>query len=256
MDNSDREQALCFRWYDAKENFDFDHEMWKNNNIAGIRLKQMLAYSKIDFADFIPSNESDDTIILNLGNSHNIHHTFPNIDRCCKLIEKNVKFDGIDNMDRINCDMSQDEFTETYVHKREAVMMVGCQDKWKAKNWTIENLLNRYNYIQHNQDLISYTSWPSAFQENHKTKTNYRELNSNEVKWLINNGHFVRIFKKLPKGEIGWIYGETEYNQYMLELMDEYTFPKPMPEDIFQKYHLESDQAYLMLATAETGTNY
>ena len=42
--------------------------------------------------------------------------------------------------------------------------------------------------------------------------------------------------------------------QYMIELMEEYTFPKPMPEDVFNKYHVDVDPAYLMLSTAETGT--
>ena len=74
------------------------------------------------------------------------------------------------------------------------------------------------------------------------------------MKKLINNGYLVKVFKNLPKGELGWWrYGETEYEQYMLELMEEYTFPKPMPEDIFEKYHVDSDQSYLMLATAGTG---
>ena len=74
------------------------------------------------------------------------------------------------------------------------------------------------------------------------------------MKDLINDGNYIRIFYRLPKGDIGWRQGKTEYKPLMLELMEEYSFPKPMPEDIFKKYHIESDQAYLMLATAETGT--
>ena len=80
-----------------------------------------------------------------------------------------------------------------------------------------------------------------------------KDLKSKEVKYLINKGYFVKVFQSLPKSEIGWIYGKTEYKQYMLELMEEYAFPEPMPEDLFQKYHTVSDQAYLMLATAGTG---
>ena len=250
-----RKHALCFSGYDAKDNF--DHERWTNKSIAGIQPKPMLAYARIDFADFIPSNDSDNTIILNLRNSHNIYHTFPKIDRCCKLNEKNVlKYDGIDNMERIKCDIPQDEFTENYVNKREAIMMTGCQDKWKAKSWTIENLLNRYNYTQLKQNIIKPFIWPSAYQKNHETKTYYEDLSSNEVKNSINNGYLVRVFRNLPKGEIGWRYGKTEQKKYMLELMEEYAFPKPMPEDIFHEYHIDSDQAYLMLATAGTGTGY
>ena len=80
-----------------------------------------------------------------------------------------------------------------------------------------------------------------------------KDLKSNEVKNLMDKGYFVKVFQSLPKSEIGWTNGETEYKQYMLELMEEYAFPKPMPEDLFHKYHVVSDQAYLMLATAGTG---
>ena len=73
------------------------------------------------------------------------------------------------------------------------------------------------------------------------------------MKYLIKNGYFAKVFQTLPKSEKGWIYGEREYKQYMLELLEEYDFPKPMPEDQFQKYHTVSDQTYLMLATAGTG---
>ena len=85
-------------------------------------------YSKIDFADIIFSNVSDDTIILNLEHKSKIDHTFPIIDQCCKLNGRNITYDGIDNMERINCDMTQKEFTEEYVNKREAIMMAGLFD--------------------------------------------------------------------------------------------------------------------------------
>ena len=244
---------LILSEYDAKDMF--DHEKWgKNNVIAGIQPKPMLAYSKIDFADFKPTNKSDDTIIINLENSHNIYHTFPKIDRCCKMNGKRIKYDGIDNMERIKCDMPQNEFTEKYVNKREAIMMTGCQEKWKAKNWTIENLLNRYNYISINETEVKYFMWQSSYQKNHETKTYNANLRSNEMKKMIDNRYLVKVFNRLPKGEIGWSrYNGTEYKQNMIELMEEYAFPKPMPEDIFQKYHVDSDQSYLMLATAGTG---
>ena len=106
----------------------FDTKQLKNISIAGIHLKKKSVYSKIDFADFIFSNESDDTIMLNLEDSLKIDHTFPKIDRCCKLNGRNIIYDGIDNMERIKCDMTQKEFTEEYVNKREAIMMAGLID--------------------------------------------------------------------------------------------------------------------------------
>ena len=123
--------VLHFSWDDAKVHF--DKNQLKNISIAGIHLKKKSVYSKIDFADLIFSNESDDTIILNLEDSLKIDHTFPIIDRCCKLNGRNIIYDGIDNMKRINCDLSQKEFTEEYVNRREAIMMVGLVMDWVAR---------------------------------------------------------------------------------------------------------------------------
>ena len=108
----------------------------------------MVAYSKIDFGDLILSKNLDESILLNIKKSDMITHTFPNIDRCCKVNElngRNIEYDGIDNLDRIRCDISKNEFLEKYVRKSQPVMMLGCQDGWKAKNWSAEYLLDKYN---------------------------------------------------------------------------------------------------------------
>ena len=54
-----------------------------------------------------------------------ITHTFPEIDRCCKLNGRRVQFDGIDQIDRIDCDIPKEEFLENYIRKREPIMMTG-----------------------------------------------------------------------------------------------------------------------------------
>ena len=54
-----------------------------------------------------------------------------------------VYFDNIDNMERISCDISKDEFKRDYADRRRSVILLGCQEEWKAKNWTFGNLLSR-----------------------------------------------------------------------------------------------------------------
>ena len=244
--------GLCFSCHDFDEYF--DGERLKNiSNIAGIQLRQRNVYSSIDFADFVLSNKSGDNLILNLLESQNIFHTYKKIDKCCKFNGGGVEYDGIDNMERIKCNISKTEFTETYVNKREAVIMTGCQDEWKAKSWTIENLLDRFNYVKLNKSSISYSIWTSEYQQTHKTKRYSAYFRSNKVKKLIDAGYLVKIFQKLLKSKKGWTHRKAEYKKYMLELLEEYTFPKPMPEDVFPKYHIDVDEAYLILATAGTG---
>ena len=52
---------------------------------------------------------------------------------------------------------------------------------------------------------------------------------------------------------LGWVHGKSALKTFGLELLDEYEFPQPMPEDKFYDYHVDTNQAYLMLATEGTG---
>ena len=52
---------------------------------------------------------------------------------------------------------------------------------------------------------------------------------------------------------LGWVYGKRASKIFGLDLLEEYAFPQPMPEDKFYDYHVDTNQAYLMLATEGTG---
>ena len=121
-----------------------DYDQLRKTNVVAIQPEQNTIFSKIDFADIVPSTNPAETVILNLNQAQMIDHTFPKIDRCCKLNHGKVKYDGIDNIQRIDCNIPKNEFLEKYVNGREAVLMKGCQNEWMARNWTIENLLDRY----------------------------------------------------------------------------------------------------------------
>ena len=221
------------------------------SNVVAIQPKLKMTYSKIDFADIAPTNCSEDEIILNLDLIRSMHHTFPKIDKCCKLNGKNIEYDGIDDMERIDCKMPRKEFIERFVNKREAVMMTGCQTHWKARNWTIQNLLDRYHSgIKMNKSI---TTWRTTFQTVKDGELKNRYLTSNEVKNAINSGYFVKIMDMLKKSSKGWADEEYEIKYLKLDLFDEYSFPMPMPDDEYLSYHVDSDQAYLMLATSGTG---
>ena len=239
-----------YRLFDKGNYLDYD-ELTKINAVA-IQPQQKMTYSKIDFADFVPSNYSQDVIILNLKLNHSIYHTFQEIDKCCKLNGKNVEYDGIDNIERIDCKMPRKEFTEKFVNRREAVIMKGCQKDWKAKHWTIENLLNRYYSINNEQN--AYLTWTTSFQKTIDGEIEEENLTSNDVKNAINSGYFVKVFHRLMKNFKGWVEEEYLIKYLKLDLLDEYSYPMPMPNDECYNYHVNSDQAYLMLATSDTGT--
>ena len=215
-------------------------EEWSEKKIVAKHLETAKTYAQIDFADLEHSDNPNDKLILNLNMKNcNIHHTFPKLDRCCKFHGLRPKYDGIDNMERIGCDIPKKDFIENYVLKREPIILTGCQDHWKAKNWTFENLLTRYNspwfttyYLDETQDWLA----------------NY--LHGLKILEYLNNDYYVKVFHRLPKYMRGWLNDKTFEK---VDLLDDYAFPAPFPDDLFEAYHADSDQAYVMLATAETG---
>ena len=224
----------------------------KNINAVAFQPKHQMAYSKIDFGDFVTSNDIEDTIIINLHLDHMIEHTFPKIDRCCSLKDKKINFDGVDNMERIDCSIDQEEFTKKYVDTREAIIMSGCQTEWKATNWTIGNILDRYDNTTIN-GKTKFFSWNISWYKDPTRPKKIDNFKASEVKDMIKSGFFVKFFKQLPKHLKGWVDQKRKVNIYGYDLLDEYSFPKPMPEDKFHEYHYDTSQAYLMLATEGTG---
>ena len=113
------------------------YEQLRKNDVVAIQPQGNRIYSRLDFTDILPSTNSDDVVILNLNLNHLISHTLPKIDRCCKLKNGEVKYDGFDNIDRISCNISKKAFFKRYINERKAVVMKNCQTEWMAKNWTI-----------------------------------------------------------------------------------------------------------------------
>ena len=60
----------CRKLHYSDEQLTF--EMIENINAVAFQPKDQIAYSKIDFADFVTSNDTEDTIILNLYLDHMI----------------------------------------------------------------------------------------------------------------------------------------------------------------------------------------
>ena len=69
-------------------------------------------------------------------------------------------------------------------------------------------------------------------------------------KYVANTGG---IFQATMLYFLGWINEKKASKIFGLDLLEEYAFPQPMPEDKFYDYHIETNQAYLMLATEGTG---
>ena len=81
-----------------------------------------------------------------------IEHTLSKIDRCCKsygenLDSRKLEFDQKDAIPRISCNISKKLFFKNYVKRRQMVILKGCHETWKAKNWTFKGIKQIYNKI-------------------------------------------------------------------------------------------------------------
>ena len=214
--------------------------------IAAGDLRSGKTYSQIDFAD-LEEIEADMGIgkggmIFNLDLKERIRHTFPPIDRCCHVNGRILKFDNIDDIDRIQCNITSNDFKNDYVDKRKPVILNGCQESWKARNWTFGNLLGRY-----------VSKWPMSYYFNEKEDCFAGYLDGPKIFRMMRNGAFVKSMTHLPKSKLEQL-NESEKEYLKLDLLNEYNFPQPFPKDVFEEMNIENDQAYIMFSTRETGT--
>ena len=73
--------------------------------------KTTRAYHAIDFSDIDFKGDSASRIVLRLYVSRKlVKHTLPIIDRCCRLNGRKISYDGVDDIKRISCDISKEEF--------------------------------------------------------------------------------------------------------------------------------------------------
>ena len=67
---------------------------------------------------------------------------------CCSktAVPTMAEIEAADNMPRISCNISREEFVLKYEIPRKAVMLVGCDEDWPARTeWTYEKLAPRFS---------------------------------------------------------------------------------------------------------------
>jgi hypothetical protein len=100
----------------------------------------LVAYASFDFKNVRQveqSSEENSDIFINL-NSNKVYHTWPKVDRCCALPAEKFEIQSFDPIEKISCQISKEEFFQQFVETRSPVILIGCQENWPAKNWTVE----------------------------------------------------------------------------------------------------------------------
>ena len=112
----------------------------------------MIVFKTLDFQNLEKTDTATNSeIYINLNSKFDqIRHTWPQVDRCCvappndfDITTFDVQRSTFDNIEKIDCSVDANDFFRTYVEKRKPVFLRGCQEKWRAKNWTIEG--NTFN---------------------------------------------------------------------------------------------------------------
>ena len=105
-------------------------------------------------------NQTNSVIIIKIRNHRkgSITLTPISVDRCCKSIaeEPNIPNGSAikDEMPRITCNMTKEDFLAQYVQKRKAVILQGCQKTWPARKWTFEGIFMLSSYFCCKQFLV------------------------------------------------------------------------------------------------------
>ena len=180
---------------------------------------------------------------------------FSEIDNCCPHNEhfdfEYVKGDIKDDLERISCDIPKEEFFIKYVKRQQPVILLNCSSEWRAQRyWTAENLFKRGNgEMTWTSDYVD-GSKPFLGPSNVGTK-----YSGNFLQSVIDNNGTVRVFDEIGRRE-EWRrrrQGDTSENKKM-ELFDDYSQPKPIPEDMYAAAGIHTDYQWVIVTQRNTGT--
>ena len=225
------------------KNVGTDIKVWTENDIVARDVSSGCTFSKIDFDDLESADIKKDGLIINLKLKHKVRHTFLPIDRCCRRNGRKLSYNNFDNIMRIPCNLSANDFLHDYVESREPVILMGCQEGWKAKNWTFGNLLGRY-----------VSKWPISYYHDETDNCFAGDLEGPKIYNLMKYKVNVKSVTQLPKSMRIQL-DESQREYLKLDLLDEYDYPAPFPKDQFEELNIMVDQAYIMFSTSKTG-NY
>ena len=109
----------------------------------------IVAHKLFDFGNVFQNTDQENSgnyfedqseIYVNLK-SENVLQSIPKINRCCVPPEEKFEIQTFDEIEKISCNIEKSDFFENFVATRKPVILNGCQENWRAKNWTVEGEL-------------------------------------------------------------------------------------------------------------------
>jgi len=176
------------------------------------------------------------------------------IDTCCPE-SKNVDTEKVfktvnDNMPRISCDISKEDFLEQYVKQKVPVILLNCTRKWKAqREWTMANLLNK------NKGKLL---WRNNFKIKSQMFKEYSEENllaGSILSKIMENNGTLRIFDPISRRK--HTHERKKGNSLdtdKMHLFSDYSAPNPIPQDYFEQTGILTDYQWIIVSHKNTGT--
>ena len=180
-------------------------------------------------------------------------NAWDDIDTCCpahkeinsRKIMRSIK----DTLERIPCNVSQDEFLQQYVQKRKAVMLTNCTADWVAqKKWTIQDLLDeKSGSLFWRGDINTLDRKFALFKDN-------EEFSGKLLKAVMKSNGTIRVFdekghKKHTKARKNGRKLRTDKTH----LFSDYSQPHPVPVDFYRNAGILTNYQWIILSQKNTG---
>ena len=251
-----------------------------NDNCAAItvnletnRPKQKFYDINLNMNTFVPSDTVKTLFNLNVD-PLNVKESPGVIDLCCPAHDNNVNVTNwigqIDDViPRIPCNISAEDFIRDYIIPREAVMLTGCVDEWKASKdkWTYKGLLARYDKdVKWKADVSLGKNSPITMEMLGLDEDEWPDIRPNDVRSyddvllsgkellnLMQKNVTIRVFERVG------IAPRRKRRDHMStekpDLFQGWGWPRPIPEDLYKSTFGGSDYQWLIMSETKTGTH-
>jgi len=232
-----------------------------DDSCVGMELptNRLLSYLDLDTLRKVPDTTTMVKALAVHGDTNiDSGNSWENLDTCCpksgKVTDAQVaKIE--DHLERVSCDMPQEEFVARYVMQREPVILVNCSASWHAQvEWTLDKLLKvgegnkawRCDWELRKQNQGSQFRVPPD-----------ESLKGSVIQEILRRNGTLRIFDKLGRR----MHTQARRKRGVrlatdkLHLFDDYSTPRPLQGvDKFDKAGVLTDYQWIIASHKNTGT--
>ena len=205
--------------------------------------------TSLNLDNFTPSKLVKTHIKINTTETSQISgkDAFADVNTCCpeptEWDPSKAVNDINDTVERIPCNISRSKFFQDYVARKIVVILTNCTNTEEAKRkWTRE-----YFFSSEYKNSL----WDSGYDSD--------QLRSGaRIQEQIRNNETVKVFDRIKRRYhmLKRRYGNrTEDLHDKIGLLEDYSIPIPLPDDLYSTANLLNDYQFININTINTGNN-